>query len=99
MKIGKFSKMTGLSVLTIRYYIDLGLFMPQRSERYGTSQRRTCPAQLRLRAIKAADSLCKQSPNYFPCCRAARCRSRSVCAVCTLFWTANLSAFKRIVDS
>lgn len=34
MKIGKFSKMTGLSVLTIRYYIDLGLFTPQRSERY-----------------------------------------------------------------
>ena len=34
MKIGKFSKMTGLSVLTIRYYIDLGLFAPQRSERY-----------------------------------------------------------------
>ena len=34
MKIGTFSKMTGLSVLTIRYYIDLGLFTPQRSERY-----------------------------------------------------------------
>lgn len=34
MKIGKFSKITGLSVLTIRYYIELGLFAPRRSERY-----------------------------------------------------------------
>ena len=33
MKIGTFSKTTGLSVLTIRYYMELGLLTPQRTER------------------------------------------------------------------
>jgi|GEM_PF-3457875 len=34
MKIGKFAKITGLSVLTVRYYMEIGLIRPQLKDRY-----------------------------------------------------------------
>ena len=34
MKIGVFSQRTGLSVLTVRYYMDIGLLFPKKKERH-----------------------------------------------------------------
>ncbi len=34
MKIGEFSNLTGLPILTVRHYMDIGLLSPQKEERY-----------------------------------------------------------------